>query len=417
MKKIVILNCLILSLCACVCAVGCAPPANHEHEYTTLVERIESTCSAKGKEVYKCACEETKTITLEIDSTKHDYKTQYSFNAQKHWKECRLCSDKLNEFAHEFLDSSKQLTKAPTCNEKGLYTYTCVCGQTHTEDIPADPTLHDFKGEYFIDGNTHYQKCQECQTAGTKTAHEFLDSSKEQTKAPTCDEKGLYTYTCVCGQIHTEDIPADPTLHDFKGEYFIDGNTHYQKCQECQTAGTKTAHEFTKEEKNQSKHWVECEDCGAKSNEENHEFTWQSNISEHAGVCDCGQEIDGAHSFAQGEFTCSVCETAVYTVTLKAKASANAPDFYLSNKVVQDLGLTDLGNGVYQIKVLLGEKIVLPVMKEIKDVADEYYAKSWVYGNKTYTEITVNQTDLPTLITNGTIELTLTYGAMWTPFF
>ena len=92
MKKILNLVLLIVfALCACLLTVGCQPVEGHEHDYAKFLERVEPTCSAMGKEVYECSCGKKKTITLEIDQSKHEYLTQLKTDEQKHWKECELC--------------------------------------------------------------------------------------------------------------------------------------------------------------------------------------------------------------------------------------------------------------------------------------------------------------------------------------
>jgi hypothetical protein len=70
-----------------------------------------------------------------------------------------------------------EVTKAATCTENGVKTYTCtVCEETKTEEIAA-------------------------------TGHTWNDG--EETKAATCTENGVKTYTCTaCGETKTEEIPA-----------------------------------------------------------------------------------------------------------------------------------------------------------------------------------------------------------------
>ena len=78
-----------------------------------------------------------------------------------------------------------KVTKAATCKEAGIKTYTCtVCDETKTESIAK------------------------------LTAHTY-DAGKV-TKAATCKEAGVKTYTCtVCGETKTESI-AKLTAHTYK---------------------------------------------------------------------------------------------------------------------------------------------------------------------------------------------------------
>lgn len=71
----------------------------------------------------------------------------------------------------------REVTKAPTCTEKGIETFTCkLCNDTYTDEIPA--LGHDWDN-------------------GTVT------------KAPACEEEGVRTYTCKRDSSHTytEKIP------------------------------------------------------------------------------------------------------------------------------------------------------------------------------------------------------------------
>ena len=77
------------------------------------------------------------------------------------------------------------VTKAATCSEKGVKTYTCTgCKETKTEDIAIDPDNHTW------------------------------DEGKETTPV-TCEKDGEKTFTCTeCGETKTEIIKTSG--HDFK---------------------------------------------------------------------------------------------------------------------------------------------------------------------------------------------------------
>ncbi len=131
--------------------------------------------------------------------------------------------------------------------------------------------------------------------------------------------------------------------------------------------------------------------------------------------CSCGQEKNEEHNFSQSGFTCLTCENPVYTLKFKLKANDSAPNFTISSQEVQRLGLTDLGNDVYQLKVLAGENVNLPVA--VAQYSDEYYNLAWAYGGKRYSAVAVDQSIIPALLSTGTIEFVLEYSSSWTPFF
>lgn len=90
-------------------------------------------------------------------------------------------------------DYKEEINKEPTCTEEGEKTYTCGCGDSYTEKIPA-------KGHHFEDGI--------CTGCGEKDPdyhkHDYVETV---TKEPTCTEEGEKTYTCECGESYTEKIP------------------------------------------------------------------------------------------------------------------------------------------------------------------------------------------------------------------
>ena len=74
-------------------------------------------------------------------------------------------------------------TTAATCNKTGSKVYTCSCGDSYAETVPA-------------------------------TGHSY---SSKVTKQPGCETTGVRTYTCsACGNSYTESINA--TGHDWKTE-------------------------------------------------------------------------------------------------------------------------------------------------------------------------------------------------------
>lgn len=63
---------------------------------------------------------------------RHSYATK--FDATYHWEEC-VCGATRNKTGHTWGEHA--VTKAATCTEAGTMTYTCVCGATKMEEIPA----------------------------------------------------------------------------------------------------------------------------------------------------------------------------------------------------------------------------------------------------------------------------------------
>ncbi len=105
---------------------------------------------------------------------------------------------------HEYV---AEVTKPSTCGAAGEKTYTCECGDTYTEVIPAT-------------GNHTYVA--------------------EVTTEANCVLPGVMTYTCsVCGDTYTEVIPAT-------GEHTFEGGNCYTPmvCTVCGAEGPLGAHHF-----------------------------------------------------------------------------------------------------------------------------------------------------------------------------
>ena len=136
---------------------------------------------------------------------------------------------------------AETVTKQPTCTAEGVKTFRCSCGDSYTEAISA--AGHIF-GAYVYNNDateaadgTETATCTVCgakdtrTAAGTKIAH-VHNYTATVTKAATCAEEGVKTYTCSCGSSYTEPVPV--IAHSF-GDYVYNNDATTEK------DGTKTA--------------------------------------------------------------------------------------------------------------------------------------------------------------------------------
>ena len=135
--------------------------------------------------------------------------------------------------AHTHSWNDGEITKAATCKEEGIKTFTCtVCGDTRTESI--EKTAHTpevmpaVAATCKTTGLTEGSKCSVCgeilvaQEVTPKIAHTWNDG--EITKAATCEEEGIMAFTCtVCGDTRTESI--EKTAHT-PGNEKIENDNH-----------------------------------------------------------------------------------------------------------------------------------------------------------------------------------------------
>ena len=189
------------------------------------------------------------------------------------------------------------VTKQPTCTAEGVKTFRCSCGDSYTEAISA--AGHIF-GAYVYNNDateaadgTETAVCTICgakdtrTAAGTKIAH-VHNYTAAVTKAATCAEEGVKTYTCSCGSSYTEAVPV--IAHSF-GEYVYNDDATTEK------DGTKTA---------------TCSVCGATDTvtAEGTKKTLPSWYDEHPGIplnVATGNQIDGSLEayYVSGQFSWS----------------------------------------------------------------------------------------------------------------
>ena len=138
---------------------------------------------------------------------------------------CKVCNALLEkgtvierlteEHTHEY---KSYVTKEATCLEAGEITYSCMCGDVYTEEIPATGhqnieiknaknascSLEGYSGdEYCADCGTLIEEGQIIE----KTEHMWNEG--KITTAATCTEEGIRTFTCIfCGITKTEAIAA-----------------------------------------------------------------------------------------------------------------------------------------------------------------------------------------------------------------
>ena len=105
----------------------------------------EATCTAKAVYYKSCVCGETGTETFEYgDLAEHQLVAGH--NADSHYDECSVCHAKFNESAHEWGEGV--ITTKPTLTSDGEKTYTCACGETRVEKLPARA---DFAADFTLE--------------------------------------------------------------------------------------------------------------------------------------------------------------------------------------------------------------------------------------------------------------------------
>ena len=255
------------------------------HQHTEIRNKKEATCKAEGYtgDTYCTDCGakvSSGQAIAKIDHTWDNGKVTTEATCEHtgvRTYTCSVCGETKEEETpktdHSYDDGT--VTKKPTCIETGIKTYTCtVCQKTKTEEIPATGHQHTeirnkkeatCKAEGYT-GDMYCKDCGEKLSDGktiAKTTEHTWDAGKV-TKAATCTEKGVKTYTCtVCGATKTEEIAATGHQHTevrnkVEATCTKEGYSGDVYCTDCGTklsSGTeiaRKAHEYEERERNEA---------------------------------------------------------------------------------------------------------------------------------------------------------------------
>ena len=159
--------------------VGIETPDDHEHDFVHQ-DTVAPTCSSEGKEIYKCACGETKTESIE--KTEHNFK--------------------------DFGISD------PTCTTEGSRSYICDCGATKTEKY-GEATGHNIAE--FVE----YSRMMPCTNPGCSYAI-FPEGNGKYSEVivykPELVEGYVASYETIFAELDAIIKAADkydPALHGF----------------------------------------------------------------------------------------------------------------------------------------------------------------------------------------------------------
>lgn len=109
--------------------------AEELHNWDSGTVTKEPTQTEAGIQTYICqTCQYQKTEEIPPKGHVHDFSTEWSFDDDTHWHDCKGCDSRDAENSHDW--DSGIVTKKPTETETGIKTYTCqTCGHQKTEVI------------------------------------------------------------------------------------------------------------------------------------------------------------------------------------------------------------------------------------------------------------------------------------------
>lgn len=213
------------------------------HTSCTDVPEVPATCTEPGVKAHqkcnKCGklLVDGKVVTEEdlVIKPAHKPSEEWIKGEETHWHVCSVCGEKVKEAAHEW--NSGEVTKAPTCTEKGVKTFTCtVCEYERTAEIDADG--HTYGEEYEFDENGHWHKCTAC---GDKSDVESHNLEEIIDKEPTEEEAGSKHFECTVCEYKSAAASIPPLDHTHKMEHVAakastcleQGNVEYWHCTKC----------------------------------------------------------------------------------------------------------------------------------------------------------------------------------------
>ena len=318
------------------------------HDYTDFREIVAPTCTTDGEQTKTCRHNECPSVISEsIPATGH---TEIDGGTQNVHSVCETCGIVLSA-EHNMVNTAYA---APSCTNAGSDTYTCDCGYTYTNEVPA--LGHNFAEEFIIDvaatcttDGSKSKHCSQCDgksevtaipalghteiDGGTQNAHsicetcdETLETAHEMTmqveEEGTCSSPTVLKYSCDCGYFYT--TSAGYGDHDW-GEWeevsyptCEEAGENRRECNICYETERETLPATGHIEINggtQNVHSV-CETCGivlsAEHNMVNTAYAAPSctNAGSDTYACDCGytytNEVPAlGHNFAE-EFTIDV---------------------------------------------------------------------------------------------------------------
>ena len=220
---------------------GQAIAKTENHSWDAGKVTTKATCTEEGEKTFTCSiCGDKKTEKVsatghqhtEIRNKKEATCKETGYSGDTWCKDCgkKILSGQAIAKTEDHSWNQGEITKEPTCKEKGEKTFTCsICGNTKTEKVSTTDHQHmEIRNqknptckEAGYSGDTYCADCGVKIFSGqtiAKTKNHNWDGGVITTE-PTCTERGEKTFTCtICGNTDTKKVNA--TGHSY-GAYKV----------------------------------------------------------------------------------------------------------------------------------------------------------------------------------------------------
>ena len=211
------------------------------HSWDAGKVTTKATYTEEGEKTFTCSiCGDKKTEKVsatghqhtEIRNKKEATCKETGYSGDTWCKDCgkKILSGQAIAKTEDHSWNQGEITKEPTCKEKGEKTFTCsICGNTKTEKVSTTDHQHmEIRNqknptckEAGYSGDTYCADCGVKISSGktiAKTKNHNWDGGVITTE-PTCTERGEKTFTCtICGNTDTKKVNA--TGHSY-GAYKV----------------------------------------------------------------------------------------------------------------------------------------------------------------------------------------------------
>ena len=201
------------------------------HSWDAGKVTTKATCTEEGEKTFTCSiCGDKKTEKVsatghqhtEIRNKKEATCKETGYSGDTWCKDCgkKILSGQAIAKTEDHSWNQGEITKEPTCKEKGEKTFTCsICGNTKTEKVSTTDHQHmEIRNqknptckEAGYSGDTYCADCGVKISSGktiAKTKNHNWDGGVITTE-PTCTERGEKTFTCtICGNTDTKKVNA-----------------------------------------------------------------------------------------------------------------------------------------------------------------------------------------------------------------